>query len=246
MPRCCSSSGRRATEALQVPGPSSSSWDPIRLQKPMVATRARTRLTFSANCSAGMEKAGLSLLMPDCTFACALAYPKAGSHYRVHASIRAHSGFLHQRAPFCELVVHVGAKLLRRAAADVDSLLGEVFLHVRHCQDFADFAVELVDDFARRAGGYSEAEPGHRLEAWQSGLSDCRNIRQKCRALLAGDSESAHAPGFDLRQRGRGDREQRVNLSAAQRGGRLRAAFVRYVYDVDVGAPTEQFASHLR
>src|SRR4051812_22134207 len=67
---------------------------------------------------------------------------------------------LDDAAPFFHLCLDDVAKLLGRAALDVDPRAGEPRAHVLELEGGVDGGVQLRDRFLRRAGGAEDAAPG--------------------------------------------------------------------------------------
>src|SRR5216684_4167497 len=100
--------------------------------------------------------------------------------------VRLDAGCLEDCAPLRELGADEGVALLRAAAHELEALRGEPRFHLRVLRDLRHFAVQAIDDRARRARWRGEAVPAVDLEARQPAFRDRRNLGRERGALRAG------------------------------------------------------------
>ena len=67
----------------------------------------------------------------------------------------------------------------------------------------SEIRIELLNYRKRRAGRHKRREPENRIDGWQSGFRERRNIRQVLYPLGRCDGERAKRAAFDMRNRGR-------------------------------------------
>src|SRR5262245_58321923 len=91
--------------------------------------------------------------------------------------------------PFAGLAREERREVLRRADAWRRPELGQEFHDVGRLQRLVDYAVELIDDGRRRAGGRRDAGQQGRHEAGHAGFRHGRNIRCFRAARRAGHTQ---------------------------------------------------------
>src|SRR6202022_4699177 len=111
----------------------------------------------------------------------------------------------------------------RRAAKHRAVQVGKPYLDLGIGEAGTDLLVQLVDYLGGRILGRAEAKERTRLVAWD-GLSDGRDIRERCRARRGGYRKSAQLAGLDVRNRQSRVGEEDLHLPAEQIGQRGRYA----------------------
>src|SRR3954469_24313744 len=109
------------------------------------------------------------------------------------SSLGLDAGLLDDAAPFFHLCLDHIAKVLGRAALDLDARAREPRAHVLELERGVDRGVQLVDRFLRRASGAEDAAPGGRVVAGHPGrLRDGGQIGHRRRTHERGHRQAAH------------------------------------------------------
>src|SRR5215212_2599781 len=107
---------------------------------------------------------------------------------------------LDELAPARDLRLDVEAKLFRLHHHRVRTLPPPGLLYLGTHEDLVDFAVEPLDDLARRACWSHHADPNRRVVVGNSRFRDGGHIRQDRRARFAGRAECFYAAVLDGRR----------------------------------------------
>ena len=121
-----------------------------------------------------------------------------------------------------------GGKLVRRIRRQFERLGRQALTNVRQLQDADDFAVQLVDNSARRRGGCEHAVPRRGLKTGHARFRNRFHVGHDRRAPGAGNTQRTHASGLHLGQRLRNVAEDERYLAAEHGGDGKRIAFVRH------------------
>src|SRR3954465_5392704 len=114
----------------------------------------------------------------------------------VASSLGLDACLLDDAAPFFHLCLDDVAKLLGRAALDVDAGAGEPRAHVLELQGGVDGGVQLGDRFLRRASGAEDAAPGGGVVARHPGrLGYGGQLGHRRRAFERRHRQAAHRAG---------------------------------------------------
>src|SRR5262249_40106832 len=115
---------------------------------------------------------------------------------------------------FCAIADEKIGERLGRPVRDLEPAVGEPIMQLVFPEDACDFAVEPLDDLARRRAGREHAKPAEQLESRQS-LVDCGEMTEwPYIALPASRGDRPHAIGLQLRQRCVGRIEYQMNSAA--------------------------------
>src|SRR6516165_6880130 len=166
----------------------------------------------------------------------------------VEGSVEPYSTILEHSIPAVQLFTHESLEFLRRAADRADArflqFLGDdgIGIHVD------DFALDLVDDGARRAGRRHQPDPGRDVvERRNAGFDrerpDLRQSRERTAVELG---ERAQFAALDEREAGGGAVDDVVDRAGQESLHRGRAAVERNVLHVETGLAVEQIAGEAR
>src|SRR5216683_5344987 len=118
---------------------------------------------------------------------CSASLPSRAAARRVNSTMlsvaRLDVGVLDDLGPFGDVVGDGGARLLGRAADDIEAEVGELLLHLRIGQHLQRFGPHLVDDGPRRASRAHQRKPRGRLEAGEARFDQGRQVGRVGRAL---------------------------------------------------------------
>src|SRR5579864_364240 len=101
------------------------------------------------------------------------------------ASIWLNVGVLDHLPSVNDFGLHVVSQLLRGAGKSLEAYVLEFCLDIRVVDDLAQRSVELGYDFRWCARRRNETGPGIQVEAFDSGLIHCRQVREQRTALYA-------------------------------------------------------------
>src|SRR6516164_1729334 len=171
-----------------------------------------------------------------------------GEEIAAGRSVELYSTILEHAIPTVQLFAHEGVEFLRRAAGHADArffqLLGDdgIGIHLDH------FALNLVDDRARRAGRRHQPDPGRNVvERRNAGFDrerpDFRQSRQRAAVELG---ERPQLAALDEREAGGGAIDHVVNRAGQETLHRGRAAVERNVLQVETSLAIEQIAGKAR
>src|SRR5262249_6062703 len=163
-------------------------------------------------------------------------------------SVELYPAILEHSIPTVQLFAHESVEFLRRAADRADArffqFLGDdgIGIHLDH------FALNLVDDGARRAGRRHEPDPGRNVvERRNAGLDrerpDLRQGRQRAAVEL---SKRAQFTALDEREAGGGAVDDVIDRAGQETLHGRRAAVERNVLHVEAGLAVEQIAGEPR
>src|SRR3954469_7244833 len=115
-------------------------------------------------------------------------------------SIRLGARRLHDRRPFGNFRLDVGAELRGRVADDVDAEVGQGLAHLGVVHGGDRGAMERGDHFRGRPGRRDDAVPRGGLEAGKAGFGNGRYLGQGGGALERRDRERADGAALEMRQ----------------------------------------------
>src|SRR5262249_36053481 len=163
-------------------------------------------------------------------------------------SVELYSTILEHSIPTVQLFAHESLEFLRRAADRADARFLEFVGDDGIGIYVDDFALDIVDDGARRAGRRHQPDPGRNVvERRNAGFdrerSDLRQSRQRTAVELG---KGAQFAALDEREAGGGAVDDVVDRAGQETLHRGRAAVERNVLHVEAGLAIEQIAGKAR
>src|SRR5581483_11345053 len=138
-------------------------------------------------------------------------------------------------APEVDLVADERRELIRRAAHGLQGCARQLILDLGYRKRLRGFRVQALYDLVRRPARGEQAEPLRGIEAAESRVLECRDVRHRLEALLGREREDPDLSGLLLRHKRCRSQHGNLDMASDQVLHRLPPAAIRNAGQFDAG-----------